>query len=177
MRRIMVYFLLVCMLILTACHEREADTGDAIAQFSREMGEMPEEALQMQKMLTQWYNLNLRTEAPDVGFERSYGSILYFTDGMMGYVEIPDLEIRIPIYHDMRQSGFFHDPYSAFPTGGEGNRTELHTALPIVLEEGAVFHVHVLGDVLTYRIGEVGNDSCTLICAGIPYEGTRLVED
>lgn len=176
MRRKTVCLLVLCLL-LAGCGRGEVDYTGEVAAFSEEMEKMPAATIEMQKKLARWYNGNLRSAHPDVGFERSYDSILFFEDGMLGYVEIPGQTLSIPIYHNIREDGFFQNPYSAFPTGGEGNQTKLHTDRKIVLREGELFYIHILQDVLAYQVGGAGEDKCLLICDDVCYEGTRMVED
>lgn len=87
-------------------------------------------------------------------------------DGMMGYVEIPKIDIELPIYHytsdSVLQKGAGHLFGSALPVGGDGSHTvvsahrglpnaEMFTNLP-QLEKGDQFYFHVLGEILAYEV-------------------------
>ena len=61
---------------------------------------------------------------PEVKNSDRYLSILNINDnGMMGYISIPKIDVRIPIYHgttsDVLQKGVGHLEGSSFPVGGE----------------------------------------------------------
>ena len=89
--------------------------------------------------------------------------------GMMGVLEIPCIEVELPIYHgiaeDVLQKGVGHISQTAFPVGGEGNHTVLstHRGLPDArlftdldeLEPGDAFYIRVLGNNLAYEVDQV----------------------
>jgi len=112
--------------------------------------------------------------------------------GIMGYVEIPKIEVYLPIYHgteeDVLSFGVGHLLGSTLPVGGDSTHTVLtgHSGLATEkmfsdldqLTEGDVFYLHVLEEVLAYEVDEIhvvlpedtshlgitkGQDYCTLI--------------
>ena len=123
----------------------------------------------------------------------SYDSILNLAgDGIMGYVEIPKISVRLPIYHGTGDSvlrrGVGHLLGSSLPIGGESTHSILsgHSGMASQtmftdldqLEMGDVFYLRVLGDVLAYQVFEIntvlptdtsllgiweGQDNCTLV--------------
>ena len=173
MKKVIICFM-ICLLF-TGCKETETDS--IIESYFKEIEQMSPERLKLQKELVRWYNVNLYSDRPDVGFERSHDSIINIVDGMMGYVEIPSVEQIFLIYHDLRDYGFCSDPYSPFPSGIQGEHAELYTMIPLELHEGDIFSIRILDDVFTYQIGGEGRSSCDLICDGICYRGIRIVED
>ena len=99
-----------------------------------------------------------------------YLSILNINnDGMMGYISIPKIDVRIPIYHgtssDILQKGVGHLEGSSFPVGGENTHAILsaHRGLPSSrlftdldqLEEGDVFYIYILDQVFAYQVNQV----------------------
>lgn len=122
-----------------------------------------------------------------------YNSLLNVSgDGVMGYVEIPSIQCSLPIYHgngeDILQSAVGHLEWSSLPVGGESTHCVLsgHRGLPSAklftrideMTEGDVFTLHVLDDVLTYKVDQIlivepvdtdalqieeGKDYCTLV--------------
>ena len=99
-----------------------------------------------------------------------YLSILNVDDnGMMGYISIPKIDVRIPIYHgtssDILQKGVGHLEGSSFPVGGESTHAILsaHRGLPSSrlftdldqLEEGDIFYIYVLNEVLAYQVDQI----------------------
>lgn len=90
-------------------------------------------------------------------------------EGAMGYLEIPAINVLLPIYHgvgeDVLQKGVGHIESTALPIGGKGSHAVLtgHTGLPeaklftdlINLETGDFFYLHILGEVLIYEVDQI----------------------
>ena len=112
--------------------------------------------------------------------------------GVMGYIEIPKIDVSLPIYHGtsegVLQVAVGHLEGSSLPTGGEGTHCVLsaHRGLPSArlftdldeLEIGDTFTVTVLDRLLTYEVDQIlivepqevgtlypveGEDLCTLV--------------
>lgn len=89
-------------------------------------------------------------------------------DGLMGYVEIPAIDVSIPIFHytteESLQKGAGHLFGSSLPVGGESTHSIIsaHRGLPsaelftnlLLLEEGDVFYYHILGETLAYEVDQ-----------------------
>lgn len=89
--------------------------------------------------------------------------------GIMGYITIPKLEVRLPIYHGTEdtvlQIAGGHLAGSSLPVGGKDTHTAIsgHTGLPSAklftgldsLKEGDTFAFHVLDDTYTYQIDQI----------------------
>lgn len=108
-------------------------------------------------------------EVPQEG-DAEYLSCLNLTeDGMMGYVQVPKINVKIPIFHttneDVLQKAAGHLPGSSLPIGGEGTHTVIsaHRGLPSAalftdldkLEEGDVFLLSVLDETLCYQVDRI----------------------
>ena len=90
-------------------------------------------------------------------------------NGVMGYVEIPKISVSLIIYHtideDVLQKGIGHVPETHLPVGGTSTHCVLagHTGLPSAkmltnidhLKIGDRFYIHVLNEVLEYKIDDV----------------------
>lgn len=90
-------------------------------------------------------------------------------DGMMGYIYIPKIRERIPIYHttseEVLQKGAGHIQGSSLPVGGEGTHAALaaHRGLPGAslftdvdqMEKGDLFYLYILDDILTYEVDRI----------------------
>ena len=102
--------------------------------------------------------------------DQTYLSCLNLTgDGMMGYVQIPKINVKIPIYHTTEekvlQTGAGHLEGSSLPVGGVGSHAVIsaHRGLPSAslftdldrLEEGDCFLLYVLDEVLCYRVDQI----------------------
>ena len=113
-------------------------------------------------------------------------------NGIMGYIEIPMIDVMLPIYHGTKESvlqiAVGHLDWTSLPVGGAGSHCVLsgHRGLPSArlftdldkLKVGDVFMLHVLNEILTYEIDQIlivepqdtdplliepGKDLCTLI--------------
>lgn len=112
--------------------------------------------------------------------------------GIMGYLEIPVINVHLPIYHGTDESvlqvAAGHISWSSLPVGGESTHTAIsgHRGLPSAkllsdldkVVEGDIFTISVLGRTLTYMVDQIrivqpediselaikeGEDYCTLI--------------
>ena len=112
--------------------------------------------------------------------------------GVMGYIEIPEIDCSLPIYHGTEESvlqvAVGHLEWSNLPVGGEGTHCVLsgHRGLPSAklftnldkLAVGDTFLLRVLDEVLTYEVDQIlivepeqvdalgivpGEDYCTLV--------------
>lgn len=90
-------------------------------------------------------------------------------NGIMGYIEIPSLDVHLPIYHGTEdtvlQVAVGHIEWSSLPVGGTGTHCVLsgHRGLPSAklfsdldaMAEGDYFMLHVLDQVLTYEVDQI----------------------
>lgn len=90
-------------------------------------------------------------------------------DSIMGIIEIPDLDLELPIYHStsegVLQVAIGHFEGSSLPVGGKGTHSALsgHRGLPSArlftdvdkLMVGDIFMLHVLDETLTYEIDQI----------------------
>lgn len=89
--------------------------------------------------------------------------------GVMGYISIPKIGEKIPIYHGtsekVLQKGVGHLEGSSFPIGGKSTHAILsaHRGLPSArlftdlnqLEEGDKFYIYILDKLLTYEVDKI----------------------
>lgn len=102
--------------------------------------------------------------------DEEYLSCLNLTgDGMMGMVEIPKIDVNLPIYHttseEVLEKAAGHLEGSSLPVGGESTHAVIsaHRGLPSAslftdldqLEEGDHFLIHVLDDTLCYEVDQI----------------------
>ena len=125
--------------------------------------------------------------------------------GIIGYVEIPEIRVSLPIYHGVDEAvlqiAAGHIEGSSLPVGGAGTHCVLsgHRGLPSArlftdldqLTEGDVFMLRVLDEVLTYEVDQIhivephelqdlelvpGQDYCTLVtCTPYGINSHRLL--
>ena len=130
---------------------------------------------------------------PTESFHARYEATLDVTgDGVMCWLEIPKIDVRLPVYHGVDdaelQEAVGHLEGSSLPVGGSSTHAVLsgHRGLPSArlltdidqLVEGDHFMVHVLDETLTYEVDQIrivepdemddleiedGRDLCTLV--------------
>ena len=89
--------------------------------------------------------------------------------GIMGYIEIPEIKVSLPIYHGtdegVLQIAVGHIPGASLPIGGMGTHSVVsgHRGLPSAkfftnldeLKEGDIFMIRVLDETLTYEVDQI----------------------
>lgn len=165
--------------------------------YIEEVRDLDEAAIEEAWSEAQAYNDNLsplryNKEAVQAASE-DYESLLNLTgSGIMGYCEVPKLNINLPIYHgtgeSVLQKGVGHLTGSSLPIGGEGCHSVLTGHSGVAgkrlfsdldqLCTGDVFYLHILNQILAYRITDInqvlphetellvpvpGQDLCTLV--------------
>lgn len=155
----------------------EKNHVDIIRKYDDLVVKIDEEKLNEEKEKARIYNENLSGDPVHDPFiigsgyalPENYKEVLNISnDGVMGYVEIPKISVYLPIYHgtsdDVLEKGVGHIQNTSVPVGGNSTHSVLtgHTGLPNAelftrLDElviGDIFYIHVLGDVLTYKVFE-----------------------
>ena len=122
-----------------------------------------------------------------------YENTLSFNNvGNMGYIDIPKIKIKLPIYHgisdEVLQKSIGHLPETSLPVGGKSSHCVLsgHRGLPSAklfsdldkLVEGDVFTLSILNETYSYEVDRIrvvkpedlselriipGKDLCTLV--------------
>lgn len=137
---------------------------------------------------------------------QNYDTLLNMAgNGIMGYVEIPSIQVNLPIYHgtdsETLERGIGHLLGSSLPIGGASTHSVLsgHSGLAgqkmftdlLQVKKGDVFYLHVLGETLAYQVVSLntvlpydtsllgitpGADLCTLItCTPLAVNTHRLL--
>lgn len=137
--------------------------------------------------------------------ERYNGLLNPAGDGIMGYIQIPDIDVALPIYHGtdelVLQTAIGHLDWTSLPVGGAGTHCVIsgHRGLPSArlftdldkVMVGDVFMLHILDDTLTYEVDQIrivepdetdelqlqaGKDLCTLVtCTPYGVNSHRLL--
>ena len=101
--------------------------------------------------------------------DESYNSLLDQSNGVMGSIEIPKIDVDLPIYHgtsdEVLQVGIGHIQGTSLPIGGDNTHCVLsgHRGLPgsklftrlDEIEEGDLFFLQVMGDTLAYKVYDI----------------------
>lgn len=169
----------------------------AIASYAEDVANLDNQRYDELWKAARKYNQSLASEKN--GFQLSdsqrqqYEQLLDVTGtGIMGYIEIPEINVSLPIYHGtddaILQVAVGHLEWSSLPVGGMSTHCVLsgHRGLPSAklftnldkLQEGDTFVLRVLDEVLTYEVDQIlivepqeinalqiekGKDYCTLV--------------
>lgn len=179
----------------------------AIQELQQRLDGMDSEEMTAALEEARTYNALLRSpvDIPENSRNDDYENILNFGNGIMGYITIDKINVKLPIYHgvstEVLEKGVGHLPTSAFPIGGEGNHTVLtgHTGLPSAelftdlteLAEGDRFEVTIGSGKVIYQVDQIkvvlpnetddlmpvpGADYCTLVtCTPYGVNSHRLL--
>ena len=175
----------------------EAHQSRAIAAYSQEVSKLDEnrydelwqQAWEYNRSLVGRENVYLLDDSQKAEYERLLDASGM---GIMGYIEIPSINVSLPIYHGTEESvlqvAVGHLEWTSLPVGGESTHCVLsgHRGLPSAklftdldrLVVGDRFRLGVLDQVLTYEVDQIlivepqdteallieeGKDLCTLV--------------
>ena len=169
----------------------------AISAYAEDVANLDEAQYEEMWSAARAYNRALAERSTNFGLsdaqKEEYEKLLDISGvGIMGYLEIPELNMSLPIYHGTEESvlqiAAGHLEWSSLPVGGESSHCVIsgHRGLPSAklftdldkLQEGDVFVLRVLDEVLTYEVDQIrvvepsqvsdleiveGSDLCTLV--------------
>ena len=169
----------------------------AIAAYVEQVAQIDNETFDQLREQARAYNRTLVGKAYRYDMTRQereeyLGLLNVSENGIIGYIEIPDIHCELPIYHgtdaNALQVGVGHIEGSSLPVGGESTHCAIsgHRGLPSAklfsdldkLKVGDRFSLRVLDDTLTYEVDQVhtvlpeemdeleiveGEDYCTLV--------------
>lgn len=145
----------------------EQQQKNVIIGYEENLKKTNKEAIQKEWKKALQYNMQYQEKAYQ---EKKYLNVLNIMgNGVIGYIEIPDIQVKLPIYHgsdeESLKKGVGHVKETALPIGGKGNRPVLtgHRGMPGVelftrldeLKEGDLFYIHVMDRILTYEITDI----------------------
>lgn len=184
--------------------------SQAVADYAENVrnleAEKYEQVLQDAKSYNQMLPYKQTTFALSEEEKEAYDALLDISGtGVMGYIEIPTVNISLPVYHGTEdavlQIAVGHLEWSSLPVGGESTHCVLsgHRGLPSAklftnldkLVAGDKFVMRVLDEVLTYEVDQIliveptdvstlmieaGKDLCTLVtCTPYGINSHRLL--
>lgn len=169
----------------------------AIASYAETVAQLDDEQYDAQWQAAVQYNQSLIYRDNEYllseSQQQTYDELLDVSGlGVMGYIEIPEINCTLPIYHGTAESvlqiAVGHLDWSSLPVGGEGTHCVLsgHRGLPSAklftnldkLIVGDTFMLRILDEVLTYEVDQIlivepqdtsnltivpGKDYCTLV--------------
>lgn len=145
-----------------------------ISSYQRAVEKLSNEEIEQIKAEAKNYNESLNGDYLSDPFStknklnKKYKQLLNFNK-VLGYIEIPKIHVYLPIYHGssakVLKKGVGHLENTTFPMGGESTHAVLtgHSGLPTAtlftdldqLDEGCVFYIHILDEVLAYRVDQI----------------------
>lgn len=152
---------------------------DAIATYSESVKKTDAKALEEEFRKGVEYNGVLyshktskivnKVSNTDILSEESYNNLVNMGNGIMGSIEIPKININLPIYHgtsdEVLSVGIGHVNGSSIPLGGTNTRSILtgHRGLPNAklftrldeIVEGDLFFIRVLNKTLAYKVSDI----------------------
>lgn len=187
--------------------------SQAIAAYMDDVSELDDSTYDALWEEAQGYNASLLEDEnrffPDEEEQQQYEQLLRISDdginGIIGYIEIPNIDVTLPIYHgtseEILQVAIGHIEGSSLPVGGLSTHCVIsgHRGLPSSrlftdidrLSEGDIFTLLVLDEALTYEVDQIrivepddislleikeGEDLCTLVtCTPYGVNSHRLL--
>lgn len=188
----------------------ETRQSRAIADYTQAVAAMDDQSYRQLLRDAQAYNAELldhpdRFYPTEEEISRYEGLLNVAGSGVMGYVEIPSIQVLLPIYHGVDeavlQTAIGHIEGTSLPVGGESNHCVIsgHRGLPSAklftdldqLDLGDTFRLRILDEVLTYEVDQIrivepddlslleiepGEDLCTLVtCTPYGVNSHRLL--
>lgn len=175
----------------------ERNATQVVESYDDTVKEMDQEEIDAAKEAVRKYNEQLQSAIvqDENGEGQQAGDSYVDMTGVgesIGYITIPKIDLELPIYEgssaEVLQKGIGHMEQSSYPIGGEGTHSVLtgHRGLPDAelfthldeMEEGDCFYLHVLDEILAYRVDQIkvvepnetgdldiiaGEDYCTLV--------------
>lgn len=147
----------------------------AIIEHTEILSQLSPERIAEEKEAIRRYNISLFKNSvvltdpfdPDAYpiTDGEYDELLAFDD-IMAYIEIPAIDVYLPIYHGTSEEvlliGAGHLENTSLPAGGQSTHAVIsaHCGLPSarlftdlhLLKEGSLFRIHVLDQTLTYQV-------------------------
>ena len=167
----LILFSAVCFLypaISNAINEQHNESR--IDDYNNNVDSISQEDLDDYFSVAEKYNnalaADVSTDDSKLSILSHYDEILDLDDGVMGYVEIPSINVRLPIYHgeseDVLTKGAAHLEHTSFPIGGESTHVciSAHCGYPTQkffddideLENGDEIYIYVLDRTLKYTV-------------------------
>ena len=175
----------------------ERNATQVVESYDDAVEEMEQEEIDAAKEAARKYNEQLQSAIvqDENGEGDQAGESYVDLSGVgesIGYITIPKIDLELPVYEGsddaVLQKGIGHMEQSSYPIGGEGTHSVLtgHRGLPDAelfthldeMEEGDLFYLHVLDEILAYRVDQIkvvepnetgdldiipGEDYCTLV--------------
>lgn len=161
---------LVCYPIISN-YVASKDNASLISTYDKQVDNLSSaEKKEMIKNAEQWNDkLYRQQKGISIDDNLDYLNILNINNGIIGTIEIPVIDVNLPIYHgtsdDILNIGTGHVEDSSMPVGGTNTHTVItgHSGLPSnklftrldELEKNDKFYIYILDKVLAYEIDKI----------------------
>ena len=185
----------------------QSNATRAIDTYTESVSQMEQEDIDAAKEAAKKYNEQLSSAYVSSQEQEEGVSYVDLVDvgESLGFITIPKIDVNLPIYSgtsaEALQKGVGHVVESSYPLGGESTHSVLtgHRGLPSAvlftdldkLEIGDIFYLHILDEVLAYKVDQIkvvlpeetddlkiveGKDYCTLLtCTPYGINSHRLL--
>lgn len=152
----------------------ERHQSHVVSTYESDIAQIPKEDYGPMLQAAEAYNAELaknpdrflQTDEDDAKYQAQLNPT---NNGIMGFVEIDAIRVKLPIYHGTDESvlqvGVGHIEGTSLPVGGTGTHSAIsgHRGLPSAmlftdldkLKVGDTFRIHTLDQVLTYRVDQI----------------------
>lgn len=159
--------------LISGIVQQQAQKG-IVATYQQMIESSPNSSIEEALIMAREYNEVLFNSLTSLSCDKlsileSYNETLNIGNGIMGSIEIPSININLPIYHgtsdEVLSTGVGHLNGSSLPIGGVSTKSVLtaHRGLPSSklftrldeLEIGDLFFIRVLNETLAYKINDI----------------------
>lgn len=156
----------------------ERNSSTIVSNYEKDVSNTSEEEKAELFRLAREYNARLADNQGVIGDgfsedderDEEYESLLNpYETGMMGYIQIPKIDVELPIYHGTKESvlqvGIGHLKNTSLPVGGDATHAVLtgHRGLPSrmlftdldQMKNGDIFYIKILGENFAYEVDQI----------------------
>lgn len=165
--------------LISNIYSRRRNQIQVINDYTEDIKEIDTKQIAKELELANAYNRKLNQtivltdpfdpSAIDMADDVYYDILNYTDDGVMAYINIPKIDVNLPIYHgtdsEHMLKGVGHLVGTSFPVGGIDTHAVLsaHSGLSTAelftnladLKKDDLFYIHVLDDVLAYEVDKI----------------------
>lgn len=158
--------LLICCVPLLLSKSTQQEFSTVVTNYNKNVSDKSDKKLLDDMDAAEKYNYMISNGVDDDNSAGNYYNLLsYGTDGVIGYISVPKVDINLPIYHGTSDAvlaiGAGHMENTSLPIGGESTHSVIvgHTGLSYAMFDGLhnlaagdEFYITVQDKTLTYRV-------------------------
>ena len=163
--------LVLCTYPVVSNHIEYKNQKNVISTYESDYSKFNDQQIEIEKEKAKQWNENLYIAQKGIkSYDAAeYEHILNISNGVMASLEIPQIDVNLPIYHgtsdDILSVGVGHLSETSLPIGGSNTHCVLtgHRGLPSSklftrldeLEKGDLFYIHVFNEIHAYKINGI----------------------